>query len=523
MKNNKLYQGLYQGYSESEIFTDEQDKMKILSMKEVEKEKIIAERVEKLNHKKERDKLLNENQDKKNENTKRKNSRDDYEYSDSEEPGELSENKNRSKRKKTINSGVGDGEDSELTLNNDDDKQIKKETPTITLEEIEKIRLKRDFFLKYYNYPQFNELIKGAFIRVNMSSTGKTSNMINNYSGYNLGEIEEILTNEKDPYKFEGNQCTKYVKLKTSNKYIKYNNISNSNILEQELKNWINEKLPIPTPEDIATIQKNIETIKNYKLKDEEYNNIINQNKKDRIRLKDPTLNVTEELDLAIEEYRYNKEKYEEETKKEEKDKYYKLMKEKEEIIKQLEKMKEERDRKAKMISENDIVAKINEDIRKKQKLDEKISLLSKKRRKDKIDSEHKIFKRVDCHPTTLFDSRDISNRKKEESKDLTKEKSLEEKEKKKKKNNNFCYAQKIKKFKDFISKKGNLIEEMVKYEKEKKNNESNNDIDMSLFFKLASIDYDIYNKMIINENKKKTIAPQVKIIGLNEYLKESN
>ena len=63
----------------------------------------------------------------------------------------------------------------------------------------------------------------------------------------------------------------------------------------------------------------------------------------------------------------------------------------------------------------------------------------------------------------------------------------------------------------------------MVKYEKEKKNNESNNDIDMSLFFKLANIDYDIYNKMIMNENKKKTIAPQVKIIGLNEYLKESN
>ena len=163
------------------------------------------------------------------------------------------------------------------------------------------------------------------------------------------------------------------------------------------------------------------------------------------------------------------------------------------------------------MISENDIVAKINEDIRKKQKLDERISLLSKKRRKDKNDSEHKIFKRVDCHPTTLFDSRDISNNKKEETKDLTKEKSLEEKEKKKKKNNNFCYAQKIKKFKDFISEKGNLIEEMVKYEKEKKNNESNNDIDMSLFFKLASINYDVYNKMIMNENKKKLLLHKLK------------
>jgi hypothetical protein len=68
MKNNKLYQG----YSELEIFKDEEEKMKILSMKEVEKEKIIAERVEKLNHKKERDKLLNENQDKNNEISKKK-------------------------------------------------------------------------------------------------------------------------------------------------------------------------------------------------------------------------------------------------------------------------------------------------------------------------------------------------------------------------------------------------------------------------------------------------------------------
>ena len=526
----------YQGYSESEIFKDEEDKLKVLAMKEVEKEKIIAERVEKLNHKKERDKLLNEKKDNNNENTKRKNSRDDY-MSDSEEPGELSENKNRSKRKKTINSGVGDGDDSSLSMDNDDGKQAKKEAPTISLEDIEKIRLTRDFFSKYYNYPNFNELVKDAFIRINMSYIGKA---MYDYSGYNIAEIKEIITNNDKPYKFEGNQCTKYLKLKNSDKDYKFQHISNSNILEKELKTWLseNENQRI-TQDEIAKIEENINKIKKHTLSAEDYNQIINQNKKDRIRFKDSTLNVTEELGLANEEYKYFKEKYEEETDPVKKESYQKSMKEKEEVIKQLEKMKEERDRKAKMISENDIVAKINEEVRKKQKIDEKISLLSKKRKKEKNDSQHKIFKRVDCHPTTLFDSQN-QNEKKEEKKEITREKTIEEKDKKKNKKN-FCYSQKIKKFKDFISEKKELIDEMMNHEKVKKSDEeielkeesekqkngdkekNNNIIDMSLFFKLASINYDVYNKMIMNENKKNKTAPQVKIIGLDEYLNNYN
>ena len=43
----------------------------------------------------------------------------------------------------------------------------------------------------------------------------------------------------------------------------------------------------------------------------------------------------------------------------------------------------------------------------------------------------------------------------------------------------------------------------------------------MSLFSKLVSINYEIFNKMIKEQNKKNTIDPQVKIIGLNEYLQE--
>jgi hypothetical protein len=352
-----------------------------------------------------------------------------------------------------------------------------------------------------------------------------------------------------------GNKCTKYVKLILSDLDIDFDFkvISNSKILEEELNQWLKDKQKIPTQEDITRIQQNIEKIENYNLSGEELNKILSKKKKDRIKYKDSTLNVTEELDLALEKYRYNKEKYEEEKEKEkerekdkgnkdkeeksEKDKYFKIMKEIEEDIKQLQKMKEERDRKAKMNSENDIVAKINEGIRLKQKMDEKMSLLSRKRRKDRNDSIHKIFKRVDCHPTPLFDNQEINKEKKNEEKEIQKDKNEEEKEKKiKKKNNNISYAQKIKQLKEYIEDKKSLIDEMMEYEESKKKKEEmelkekesnpsgkkENNIDLTQFFNLININYDVFNKMIKEQNKKNSIDPLVKIVGLNEYLNEN-
>ena len=562
MKGNKLYHG----YSENEIFYNEEDKLKILSMKDLDREKIIAERVEKLNIKRERDELLNDKKDKNNENKKNKNNIDENYSSDSEESGEIkNEHKNTSKRKKTANSIVD--EESSLSMEIDEDKQVKGETRNITLEEIEKIRLNRDFFAKYYNYSIFDENVKGAFIRINLSSMGKVIDF--NYSGYDIGEIETIIINENRPYNFMGNKCTKYIKLKYSTSddpdLFNFKVISNGKILEVELNRWLKDKEKLPSSEDIALVQQNIAKIKSHMLTNDELNNILAQKKKDRIKYKDSTLNVTQELDLAIEQYRYYKEKYEEEKEKENKEKmekgekgekgekdkekgekggeknekenYLKLMKEIEEDIKQLEKMKEERDKKEKMNSENDIVAKINEDIRKKQRMDEKMSLLTKKRKKDRNDSEHKIFKRVDCHPTTLFDKKNKNNEEKKEEKEKRKESTNKEKENKKKKNNNnFCYAQKIKQLKDYMNEKQSLIDEMMGKEKTGKdqddketkenkniddNNKNNNNIDMSLFSKLASINYEIFNKMIKEQNKKNTLDPQVRIIGLNGYLQE--
>ena len=559
MKGNKLYHG----YSENEIFKSEEDKMRILSMKEIEREKIIAERVEELNHKRERNELFQNNDNKKNIINK-----DVHDFSESEEAGEI-----KNERKKTEN--LESDNESSISFN-DDDKQIKKEESSITLEDIEKIVLTRNFFNKYYNYPIFDENIKGALIRVNWSSLGQENIGYDESNGYAIGEIDQIVIKENQPYNFNGNKCTKYIKLmiSDSDKEIEFTVISNSKILEDELKSWKKNRQKMPTIEEINHVQQNIKKIKEYILKGEELNNILNKKKKDRIKYKDATLNVTEELDLAYEKYRYNKEKYEEAKQKEKekgekkekeieeeeeedededkrkakekkvpKETYLKLMKEAEEDIKQLEKMKEERDRKAKLISENDIVAKINEDIRRKQKMDEKLSLLSKKRKKDSNDKEHKIFKRVDCHPSTLFDSKVPTTEKKNEEKETEKENNNKEKnqqeEKKKKNSNNFCYAQKIKKLKEYIDEKKSLIDEMMEFEKskkakeeieskEKEGNKNNkdkieNNIDMSAFFKLSSINYEMFSKMIKEQNKKNTIDPQVKIIGLVDYLKENN
>ena len=559
MKGNKLYHG----YSENEIFKSEEDKMRILSMKEIEREKIIAERVEELNHKRERNELFQNNDNKKNIINK-----DVHDFSESEEAGEI-----KNERKKTENLES----DNESCISfNDDDKQIKKEESSITLEDIEKIVLTRNFFNKYYNYPIFDENIKGALIRVNWSSLGQENIGYDESNGYAIGEIDQIVIKENQPYNFNGNKCTKYIKLmiSDSDKEIEFTVISNSKILEDELKSWKKNRQKMPTIEEINHVEQNINKIKEYILKGEELNNILNKKKKDRIKYKDATLNVTEELDLAYEKYRYNKEKYEEAKQKEKekgekkekeieeeeeedededkrktkenelpKETYLRLMKEAEEDIKQLEKMKEERDRKAKLISENDIVAKINEDIRRKQKMDETLSLLSKKRKKDSNDKEHKIFKRVDCHPSTLFDSKVPTTEKKNEEKETEKENNNKEKnqqeEKRKKNSNNFCYAQKIKKLKEYIDEKKSLIDEMMEYEKskkakeeielkEKEGNKNNkdkieNNIDMSAFFKLSSINYEMFSKMIKEQNKKNTIDPQVKIIGLIDYLKENN
>ena len=174
------------------------------------------------------------------------------------------------------------------------------------------------------------------------------------------------------------------------------------------------------------------------------------------------------------------------------------------------------------------------------------MSLLAKKRKNALNDKEHKLFKRVDCHPTNLFDSGEINVDSLKLKKKETSELIVDNPPKKKKNENTFSYAKKIRQFREYISTKKELIDEMMENEKKKidekemkeKNKEENKEeniekdklinnkiienIDMSMFFKLASINYDMYNKIIKDQNKQNTKDPEIKILGLDEYLTEN-
>ena len=69
------------------------------------------------------------------------------------------------------------------------------------------------------------------------------------------------------------------------------------------------------------------------------------------------------------------------------------------------------------------------------------------------------------------------------------------------------------------IIEKGDELDKMIKEEEEvnKSDNTKNNPIDMSLFFKLANINYDTFYKNINLQNEKYRKDPKIKIITLDE------
>lgn len=541
-QNKKIH-----GYSDSDLFKDEEEKQKILGLKDVEKEMIIYDKLNILDQKKEREKLLGEKHTKNIEPPKKKGRTElSPSNSDSQELGEIvtKEEKTR-KRRKESNSSNDDHTSSLDSSEKEIEKPKKEKVLSITLEEIEKVKLTRNFFSQYNNVPIFQENVKNAFIRVNLRSTGKQTS--SSSSGYIIGTIKEVFTEPDKPYTFMGSKCNKYVRLKHAaiDRDFDFKVISNSNIQEEELNLWLEhlekDNQTPPSGTELAEIQKKIEEIVKYNLTEEELSKILNEKKSDRIKYKDSTINITELLDLAKERYNLAKDDYK--AKKEKK--YFDIMNETEKEIKTLEKMKEERDRREKLRSENDIVVKINEETIKRQKMDDLKNNLLQKKRINEIDNfEHIVFKRVDCHPSNLFET--SSNEKEKENEDKQK-KIKEENErknnnennvkpklvvkKKQEKNTNYILTQKLKKFKTFIEDKKDIIDEMMEYEKLKNDNEKekkdsnniNDKIDMSFFFNLANINYKTFYKNINDENKKNTLDPKVKIIKLEDLYGNKN
>jgi hypothetical protein len=123
----------------------------------------------------------------------------------------------------------------------DDEKDVKK-TYVLNLQEVEKIKINRAFIEKYHDMPIFDELVKGSFVKINISDGTKS-----NQPGYLLGQIRTVVENGERPYTFMNKKMTKYLKVAHANmeKLFMYNVISNSPITDFEYRIWFerNEKV----------------------------------------------------------------------------------------------------------------------------------------------------------------------------------------------------------------------------------------------------------------------------------------
>ena len=521
------------GYKEEEIFKDEDEKKEIMEKPEIEKEKIIFERIEALNLEKEKSQLYNKADNQENKSAVKKKSSDALDESDSEsESGEVHNDdgdyeSNKSRRK---NSDISGGTDSVFTDEemNPPKKEIKY---NITENEINKIRLARKFFEKYYEIPIFDENIKGAFVKINISTNAGTSKYI-------LGTIKEIIIKQDKQYKFGNHKINKYVNVSHANKdkVFNFNYLSNSEATENEVNTWKthmeNHKLPLPTEENIKQISDNIKKVSDYCYSNAEINEMLNKKKETKIKNNDKNINITSELDALNEKYNSLIEKYNESHE----DKYLLESQKTKKAIHSLEKMNKERELKEIERSKQDVVVQINERKLEKQRQDDiKYSLLQKKKQRENKNTILSQYTRKNCNPKNLFDIgyiKSIAEKDEKEEKKKTDEANriIEEEEKKlknifirEKEHNTISHGVKIykqmKNIQKQIIEKGDELDKMIKEEEEvnKSDNTKNNPIDMSLFFKLANINYDTFYKNINLQNEKYRKDPKIKIITLDE------
>ena len=520
------------GYKEEEIFKNEDEKKEIMEKPEIEKEKIIFERIEALNLEKEKSQLYNKADNQENKSAVKKKSSDALDESDSEsESGEVHNDdgdyeSNKSRRK---NSDISGGTDSVFTDEemNPPKKEIKY---NITENEINKIKLDRKFFEKYYEKPIFNEYVKGAFVKINISTNAGTSKYI-------LGTIKEIIIKQDKQYKFGNHKINKYVNVSHANKdkVFNFNYLSNSEATENEVNTWKthmeNHKLPLPTEENIKQISDNIKKVSDYCYSNAEINEMLNKKKETKIKNNDKNINITSELDALNEKYNSLIEKYNESHE----DKYLLESQKTKKAIHLLEEMNKERELKEIERSKQDVVVQINERKLEKQRLyDIKYSLMQKKRQREENIFPNQ-YTRKNCNPKNLFDIGYIKSvaekdEKEEKAKNEKVNKIIEEEEKKLKNNimkqkehNVISHGVKVYKQMKNIQKqiidKGNQLEEMIKEEENtnKINTNKNEPIDMSLFFSLANINYETFYKNIQEQNEKYRKDPKIKIITLDE------
>ncbi|MCQ2818853.1 MAG: hypothetical protein MJ252_16430, partial [archaeon] len=501
---------------DDELFENEAERLKVISMNEIERENFIYDKRQQQIKEKEREQLLGKTEGKDKDHGKDKDN--------ASEEGEI------------LAIEINQDEESLDSFSSLDIYHEEQRESIIRKSDIEKIKLGRIFFENNFEKPNFDDNVAKAFIRINLGST----KMDSQESGYILCQIKEIKQIKDKPYKFMGKKIDKRVEVTDSGVAgpFCFNYISNSNITDKEFdefkKRMEEAKIDLPTKEEIKGIQKNIQKIKDYKFSKKELNEKAEKINEEKIKNKDRRINITYELNLTAEKLSSAIFKFKEAKDQTKKDEFKKIILESQADIRNLLKMKEERDLKEEQKEKEDMVNNINKiNIERQKKIELETNFLRKKTARE----EPSMFKRKTCNPMGLWNADIKMDKKDEEKEEQIKKMKSQHLEEEKKKNEpkesdgmrNFKRLRKLEKrilektpelealmLKDDLANADRKASFQNEIESEN-NDEYHLDIDMDTFFKLAHINESILKKKIDEYNASIKKESNIKNITLDQ------
>jgi len=201
-------------------------------------------------------------------------SKDDDDYAPKKSVSSDQHSSNKSSKSKE------EGDDRRAKDSNHKEITKRKDEPdyTITLQEVEKLRLGREALEKWVNKPFFNTLVPGFFVRIGIGMDPSSRMNV-----YRLAQIDSVQN--KTPYLFNGKQTNKYLRLLIGDKTKEFRmeTISNRPVSESEYKHWKmqmeNSTRAAPTSDEVPEKLKTLALANDYKYTSEDIERMLAEKK----------------------------------------------------------------------------------------------------------------------------------------------------------------------------------------------------------------------------------------------------
>jgi hypothetical protein len=148
------------------------------------------------------------------------------------ESGEIIKNSSSDKEEDENSNSSEDA----MSLDSDENYNKKSFSLPISIQDIQKILIKRKFIEKNYDLPMFDSSIKDSFVKINIGGNRSSKET------YSLGQVKNVFDIPDKPYNFMGKMITKYLSVlhPSSKGNVRLIVISNSDLTKEEFEKWYN-------------------------------------------------------------------------------------------------------------------------------------------------------------------------------------------------------------------------------------------------------------------------------------------